>query len=157
MRNAQIFCFSLICHDIKTLHTVFSQKTCLCSVPDNNCGEPKIKKNGDFLDFFLSVYYIQHCFIWRPQIPLCRRMLESNQGLLRLRHWQSETLSNLTLFLDFRMTILCCRPSSAPLRRTTRLASRSCWPWPTLTSVRLDVANIYVNRVRDGRHWHQSS
>jgi hypothetical protein len=28
-------------HDIKTLNTVFSQKTCLCSVPDSSCGEPK--------------------------------------------------------------------------------------------------------------------
>jgi hypothetical protein len=41
MGNAQIFCFSLICHYIKTLNTVLSQKTCLFSVPDSSCGEPK--------------------------------------------------------------------------------------------------------------------
>ncbi len=43
------------------------------------------------------LYSIQHCVICRPQSPLCRRMLASNPGLWRLRHWQS---NNLTTRLD---------------------------------------------------------
>ncbi len=45
---------------------------------------------GDFLGFLLFLYDIQHS---APTIPLCRRMLGSNPGQLRLRHWLSDALT----------------------------------------------------------------
>ncbi len=48
---------------------------------------------GEFFWDFFFFDCIQHCFICRPQIPLCRRMLGSNPGLLRLWHWQSDALT----------------------------------------------------------------
>ncbi len=45
---------------------------------------------GEFLFYFFLFYFIQHCFICRPQIPL---WLGSNPGLLRLWHWQPDALT----------------------------------------------------------------